>query len=68
MTGVYAVFQIFANTVFGSLLRRARQFGAVRRAQAGAVTFIQRSGGSLNLNVHFQRIQATRNKNASRTR
>ena len=45
---VTGVLQIFANTVFGSLLRRAREFGAVRRAQCGAVTFIQRSGGSLN--------------------
>jgi len=50
---VTAVLQVFAKTVFGSLLRRAREFGAVGRAQCGAVTFIQRAGGSLNLNVHF---------------
>ena len=43
------VLHIFAHTVFGSLLGRAREYGAVRRAQCGAVTFIQRSGGSLNL-------------------
>ena len=46
---VTGVLQIFANTVFASLLHRAREFGAVRRAQCGAVTFIQRAGGSLNL-------------------
>ena len=50
---VTAVLQIFAHTVLGSLIRRAGDFGAVRRAQGGAVTFIQRAGGSLNLNVHF---------------
>ncbi len=47
------VLQIFAHTVFTSLLHRGQEFGAVRRAQAGAVTFIQRAGGSLNCNVHF---------------
>ena len=46
---VTGVLQIFAHTVLGSLLRRAREFGAVCRAQCGAVTFIQRAGGSLNL-------------------
>ena len=46
---VTAVLQIFAHTVLGSLIRRAGDFGAVLRAQSGAVTFIQRAGGSLNL-------------------
>ena len=50
---VTAVLQIFAHTVLGSLIRRVGDFGAVRRAQGGAVTFIQRAGGSLNCNVHF---------------
>jgi hypothetical protein len=50
---VTAVLHIFADTVLGSLTRRAVEFDAVRHAQGGAVTFIQRSGGSLNLNLHF---------------
>src|SRR2546428_6853358 len=35
---------------FASLIRCAREFGAVRKAQCGAVTFIQRFGSALNLN------------------
>ena len=50
---VSAVLAIFTKTVFASLIRRAREFGAVRHAQCGAVTFIQRFGSSLNLNLHL---------------
>jgi hypothetical protein len=44
---------IFTRTVFASLIRRAREFGAVNKAQCGAVSFIQRFGSALNLNVHL---------------
>jgi hypothetical protein len=40
------------RAIFASLRRRARREG-VRDARAGAVTFVQRFGGALNLNVHF---------------
>jgi hypothetical protein len=33
--------------------RRARDHCGIRNAQCGAVTFVQRFGGALNLNVHF---------------
>jgi hypothetical protein len=35
------------------LIGRARQQWGVTRGQCGAVTFVQRFGGALNLNVHF---------------
>ena len=38
--------------IFSSQRRRARRAGA-RAPQAGAVSFVQRFGGALNLNVHF---------------
>ena len=38
--------------IFSSQRRRALRAGA-RAPQAGAVTFVQRFGGALNLNVHF---------------
>ena len=47
------VLAIFTKTVFASLIRRTREFGAVGKAQCGAVTFIQRFGSSLNLNLHL---------------
>ncbi len=40
------------RAIFASLRRRARREGA-RDTRAGAVTFVQRFGGALNLNVHF---------------
>ena len=46
------VLRIFARAVFGSLKQRARDSG-ILKGQCGAVTFIQRSGSALNLNVHF---------------
>jgi hypothetical protein len=47
------VLAIFTRTVFASLTRRASEFGAMQKAQCGAVTFIQRFGSALNLNVHL---------------
>src|SRR5438093_11643116 len=46
------VLAIFTRTVFGSLRQRARAVG-IDGAQCGDVTFIQRFGGSLDVNVHF---------------
>jgi hypothetical protein len=40
------------RTIFTWQRKRARRQGAVR-SRAGAVTFVQRFGGALNLNVHF---------------
>ena len=47
------VLAIFTKTVFASRIRRAREFGAVGKTQCGAVTFIQRFGSALNLNLHL---------------
>jgi hypothetical protein len=47
------VLRIFIKAVFASLIRRAREFGAAPNAQCGAVTFIQRFGSALNLNLHL---------------
>ncbi len=46
------VLRVFLRAVLGSLRRRAGA-GHSARTQWGAVTFIQRFGGALNLNVHF---------------
>jgi len=47
------VLGLFVRGVFASLRRRARHRWGVRRRQCGAVTFVQRFGDALNLNVHF---------------
>ena len=47
------VLQVFSRAVFGSLRRRAREQDGIRDTQCGAVTFVQRFGGSLNANLHF---------------
>ncbi len=47
------VLREFVRGVFASYRRRARQHGPIRRPRGGAVTFIQRFGDALNLNVHF---------------
>src|SRR5437667_10238674 len=47
------VLAIFTKTVFASLIRRAREFGAEWNAKCGAVTFIQHFGSALNLNLHL---------------
>jgi hypothetical protein len=44
---------VFVRTVFASLRRRAHTQWGVVRGQCGAVTFVQRFGDALNLNVHF---------------
>jgi hypothetical protein len=48
-----AVLGVFVRTIFASLRRRARKQWGVARGQCGAVTFVQRFGDALNLNVHF---------------
>jgi Putative transposase/Transposase zinc-binding domain len=48
-----SVLGVFVRTVFASLRRRARRRWGVARGQCGAVTFVQRFGDALNLNVHF---------------
>ncbi len=50
---VRGVLGIFTRTVFGALIRRAIPLGAKPNAQCGAVTFIQRFGSALNLNLHL---------------
>jgi hypothetical protein len=50
---VREVLRIFIQTVFSSLRRRARQYRGIRKAQCGGVTFVQRFGGAINLNIHF---------------
>ena len=47
------VLRIFLRAVFSSLRRRARGERPIFRPQSGAVTFVQRFGDALNLNVHF---------------
>lgn len=44
-----AVLNVFARSVFGELRRRARESLGLRSSQCGAVTFVQRFGGALNL-------------------
>jgi hypothetical protein len=53
---VTGVLHIFMRTVFDSLIARAREFGVERNAQCGAVSFIQRFGSALNLNLHIHAI------------
>jgi len=48
-----AVLGAFVRTVFGSLRRRSRKQWGVAGGRCGAVTFVQRFGDALNLNVHF---------------
>ena len=50
---IAAIHNIFTQAVFASLRRRAGLSSLGRLAKGGAVTFIQRFGDSLNLNVHF---------------
>ena len=47
------VLRIVVRAVFGSLRRRARLPSGNHLPRCGAVTFIQRFGDALNLNVHF---------------
>ena len=47
------VLRIFVQSLFSSLRRRARQRYGIRNTECGAVTFVQRFGGAINLNIHF---------------
>ena len=47
------VLRVFMRAIFSSMRRRARERYGVRQSRCGAVTFVQRFGGALNLNVHF---------------
>jgi hypothetical protein len=47
------VLRAFTRALFAELRRRVRRQWSVRAEQCGAVTFIQRFGSALNLNVHF---------------
>ncbi|MBW2243537.1 MAG: transposase [Deltaproteobacteria bacterium] len=48
-----AVLRAFIRALFAELRRRARRRWDLRAEQCGAVTFIQRFGSALNLNLHF---------------
>jgi len=50
---IAAIHNIFSQAVFASLRRRAGFSSLGRRAKGDAVTFVQRFGDGLNLNVHF---------------
>jgi hypothetical protein len=47
------VLGLFIRALFASLRRRARAQWGVSRGFCGAVTFVQRFGSALNLNLHF---------------
>jgi hypothetical protein len=47
------VLHIFIQTVFSSLRRRAKKQSGIRKAKCGGVTFVQRFGGAINLNMHI---------------
>jgi hypothetical protein len=47
------VLRAFIRSLFAELRRRVRRHWGVRAEQCGAVTFIQRFGSALDLNVHF---------------
>ena len=48
-----AVLRAFIRALFAELRRRSREAWGTRARQCGAVTFIQRFGSALNLNVAF---------------
>jgi hypothetical protein len=48
-----AVLGVFVRSLLGQLRRRARHEEGVDGGQSGAVTFVQRFGSAVNLNVHF---------------
>lgn len=50
-----AVLRVFAHALLSHYRARAKKFG-VRDGHSGTVTFIQRFGGALNLNVHFHTV------------
>jgi len=50
---IAAIHSVFTQAVFASLRRRAGLSSLGRRAKGGSVSFVQRFGDGLNLNVHF---------------
>jgi hypothetical protein len=50
---VSAVLRVFLRAVFASTARRAREHFGIGQARCGSVTFVQRFGGAVNLNVHL---------------
>jgi hypothetical protein len=46
----------FVRAIFNSLRRRARRELGIATSRCGAVTFVQRAGDALNLNVHFHNV------------
>src|SRR6516225_7073402 len=48
-----AILNVFVRAVLGHLRRRASESLESMKSQGGAVTFVQRFGDALNLNVHF---------------
>ena len=51
-----ALGRFFIEAIFATHRARARAAGLGSGAECGAVTFVQRFGGSLNLNVHFHTV------------
>jgi hypothetical protein len=47
------VLHIFIQSVFSWLRRRARDCHGIRKSKCGGVTFVQRFGGAINLNIHM---------------
>jgi hypothetical protein len=47
------VLRAFLRALFSALRRRAKSQWGTSRGQCGSVTFVQRFGSALNLNVHF---------------
>jgi hypothetical protein len=47
------VLRAFVRALFAELRRRGRRHWGIRAQQCGAVTFLQRFGSALNLNLHF---------------
>ena len=47
------VLRAFLRSLFAELRRRVRRHWGVRAEQCGAVTFLQRFGSAMNLNLHF---------------
>jgi hypothetical protein len=47
------VLRAFVRSLFAGLRRRARSKWGVHAQQCGSITFIQRFGSALNMNVHF---------------
>jgi hypothetical protein len=60
-----AMARLFVESIFGLYRTRARRDGLMG-GESGAVTFVQRFGGSLNLNVHMHVVVLDRSVSADR--